>query len=350
MADKNTRKAIPWRVGGRHKPADPASHTTDSTFVALERRIRDLINEPRKRRLLIKRGPLWHQLCASLDAIGDSQLAIDAYATSSGSSDGAVYLAIYGLLQACFLQQDAIHNLCEALDLDDSYKDYRELMAVRELRNDAVGHPTKRGQKSAYRYYSISRFTMSKLGFQMLVHGASGFIEFREVSLAAVIADQRTYVGKLLASVLAKLETELEDHRARFRMKKLTDQIDPQTPYAFENLSRGVYDDSPEQRAHAHMGLWGLGRIRKVFEDFKATLAERDIEIDTYPGIEVLYDEIDYPVETLEAFLNAKKTGAELPLDPRLALIVVDYLRAKVRELKTMAGEMDTTYASKGEV
>ena len=123
MADKKKRKAIPSRAGGRHKPADPASHTTDSDFIALERRIRDLINEPRKRRLLIKRGPLWHQLCASLDAIGDSQLAIAAYPAAPGSDDGEVYLAIYGLLQACFLQQDAIHNLCEALDLDDSYKE-----------------------------------------------------------------------------------------------------------------------------------------------------------------------------------------------------------------------------------
>jgi hypothetical protein len=320
---------------------------TDIAIHELETRIRDLINEPRKRRLLMKRGPLWHQLCASLDVIGDSQLAIAAYANAPGSDDGAVYLAIYGLLQACFLQQDAIHNLCEALDLDDSYKDHPELMAVRELRNDAVGHPTKRGSKSAYRYYSISRFTMSKLGFQMLVHGVNGFIEFKDVSLGAAITDQRTYVGKLLASILAKLETEWESHKARFRMKKLKDQIGSLITYAFENLSRGVYDDSEQSTAHAHMGLWGLGHIREAFDRFKAALTERDIEIDAYPGIEVLYGEIDYPMENLRAFLEAKKARAELPLDPRAALIFVSYLRLKVRELETMAGEMDADYESK---
>jgi hypothetical protein len=59
------------------------------------------------------------------------------------------------------------------------------------------------------------------------------------------------------------------------------------------------------------MGLWGLLHIREAFDRFKAALAERDIEIDAHPGIEALYGEIDYPMESLRAFLEAKKARAE---------------------------------------
>ena len=59
------------------------------------------------------------------------------------------------------------------------------------------------------------------------------------------------------------------------------------------------------------------------------------------------YGDIDYPMESLMDFLEAKKARTALPLDPRAALIFVSYLRMKVRKLETMAGEMDADYESK---
>ncbi len=90
-----------------------------------ERRIRDLINEPRKRYTLIKKLGLWHQLCSCLDVIGDTELATTAYtAQKLGANKGSAYLAAYGLLQALFLQQDAIFNLCESLEISDNISNY----------------------------------------------------------------------------------------------------------------------------------------------------------------------------------------------------------------------------------
>ena len=43
------------------------------------RQIRHFINRPRKQYNLIKQLPYWHQLCSSLDTIGDTQYAVDAY-------------------------------------------------------------------------------------------------------------------------------------------------------------------------------------------------------------------------------------------------------------------------------
>ena len=59
------------------------------------RRIRDLMNEARKRYTLIKKPGLWHQLCSCLAVIGDTELAIAACATQElGDDKGSAYLAV----------------------------------------------------------------------------------------------------------------------------------------------------------------------------------------------------------------------------------------------------------------
>jgi len=45
----------------------------------LESEIRDLINQPRKKHFLLMDSAQWYQLCSSMDVIGDTELAIDAY-------------------------------------------------------------------------------------------------------------------------------------------------------------------------------------------------------------------------------------------------------------------------------
>lgn len=310
----------------------------------LEREIRDLINEPRKKHLLMRQGYLWIQLCTALDMIGDTQLAIDSFPISSAVKDyGALYLSIYGLLQACFLQQDAIKHLCEALGLEDSYKDHPRLVEIRELRNDAVGHPTKRNPKPPHRYCSISRISMSSVGFQMLTE-EDGASEFGFISLPDVIADQRTFIRKLLASILAKLHRELQEHREQFKMEKLINCFPDTMGYAFEKLSQGVYESRPEMVAHAHMGLWGLSHIRNTLTCIQDALERRGLEVSSYPGIDAFYDEIQHPIDNLEAFLNAKKAGGEGPIDGKTASIFVSFLRAEMDKLKVMAREIDEDY------
>ncbi|MFC1781911.1 hypothetical protein ACFLZ8_06595 [Planctomycetota bacterium] len=81
--------------------------------------VRDLINNPRKQFNLLKNPKLWNQLCSSLDVIEDTDLAIKAYQESKSSqNDGQKYLQLYGVLQALFLQQDAVDHLCESLSLE----------------------------------------------------------------------------------------------------------------------------------------------------------------------------------------------------------------------------------------
>lgn len=110
-----------------------------------EGRIRDLINEPRTQYSRIKQKGLWQQLCSCLDVIGDTEIAIAAYnAKKMDSGKGSLYLAVYGLLQSFVLQQDAVFHLGETLDIKGIRSKYPRLEQIREIRNDSIGHPTKR--------------------------------------------------------------------------------------------------------------------------------------------------------------------------------------------------------------
>ena len=67
----------------------------------LLKKIQDLCNHPWKRELLLNDKIKWNKLWTSMDAIEDTQLAIDAYLglNDFDGYDGG-YLYIYGLLQA----------------------------------------------------------------------------------------------------------------------------------------------------------------------------------------------------------------------------------------------------------
>ena len=100
------------------------------------KQIRHFINGPRKQYNLIKNLPYWFQLCASLDAIEDTKLAIDSFVAIKSEKDvGRLYLLVYGALQALFLQQDAINNLCEALEIPVDFGKYPKLQDIKNLRN-----------------------------------------------------------------------------------------------------------------------------------------------------------------------------------------------------------------------
>jgi len=111
-------------------------------------RIRNFIDEPRRQYVLSKNRALWSQCWSCLDVIEDSELAVVAYSAGEfGTSVGARYLAVYGLLQALFLQQDAVINLCESLGLPETIDNHLRLKEIREIRSDSIGHPTKRSRK-----------------------------------------------------------------------------------------------------------------------------------------------------------------------------------------------------------
>lgn len=117
----------------------------------LEDDVRKFINIGRHQVGLLNARGTWNQICSSLDVIGDTVLSIRDYISSPyPSSDGLKYIYTYGILQSLFLQQDAVRHLSEAFDIPLAPSE--KLMKVREIRNSAIGHPTKQQIKKSTHY------------------------------------------------------------------------------------------------------------------------------------------------------------------------------------------------------
>ena len=306
-----------------------------------EQRIRDLINEPRKRHTLIKKLGLWHQLCSCLDVIGDTELAIGAYtAQALGANKGSAYLAVYGLLQALFLQQDAIFNLCESLGISDNISNYSGLQEIREIRNASIGHPTKRGRKRPFSYHAISRFSLSSRGFQLQTSDETGTSKFEWISIPKLISDQHSYASAIFTSIIEKLEQEEAAHKEQFKKEKLVVVFSQTLAYHIEKIFESIRSgDNPA------FGALNLGILTQALKDFQVALAKRGIELDTYEVIEDLYEELAYPMSELEEYFQHLEKGQKPNINEKTAYIFAFFITKKFDELKGVAEEIDEEYA-----
>src|SRR5438067_8514108 len=121
-------------------------------------------------------------------------------------SDGEKYLMLYGVLQVLFVQQDAVSHLAEALNI--SYSVDPVLTEIRKVRNDSIGHPTKRGKGKGEAFNFISRISMDKSGFTLLTTYATDDTKFQHISVPQLIESQRDILRTTLSDVVEKLKEE----------------------------------------------------------------------------------------------------------------------------------------------
>ncbi len=171
--------------------------------------IRARVNESTRQERLMSDSQAWNHLCAAMDAVEDCQLAIDAYGTPREDlSEGDVYLRLYGLLQAMFVQQDAALQLGELLsgdrDLLRKFKEDRK--DIRSLRNSAVGHPSKVGFKAPFQHYGISRATLSTSHFELYSFADREDASDETIDTGDVIHRQAAIVAGMLSVLVATLD------------------------------------------------------------------------------------------------------------------------------------------------
>lgn len=142
-----------------------------------------LENNPSLYNRLKQKENFIYQFERSLDVIEDVCLAIESYVEQQIPDDNKeqLYLMIYGLLQAIYAQQDSVDNLCEALEIRGKlFRQEKRCNAIRNIRNDCVGHPSNSSQLSKNRrrclsknpnephssYYGITRISLSQSSFE----------------------------------------------------------------------------------------------------------------------------------------------------------------------------------------
>jgi energy-converting hydrogenase A subunit M len=304
----------------------------------LEQEVRRLINEPRKRDSILKNEKHWNKLCSSMDTIGDTELAYTQYLADldKPASKGELYYLVYGILQALYLQQDAVRHLSEALEL--GYENNQTLNKIRDIRNNSIGHPTQRNHgKDDTSYNFISRVTMNRSGFKLMKTYAGKKPKFINVDIPQLITEQRTVLKEVLDDVVGKLKMEEINHRKEHRDNKLIEIFPSTLHYYFEKITEGIFRETD----YLELGLGVLDIVEEIIVKLKQELIARDI----YEAYN-FEEEVSWTEYTLRKIREYFEKIGDHKLNEKDAYIYLTFLRKQFNLLKEMSIEIDNEYES----
>lgn len=139
-----------------------------------------------------------------LYTIEDCQSVVDSYKELPDfDANNAGYLKIYGLLQALYVQQDALSNLNKVtFNIAIDYKTKQELLAIRNIRNKTIGHPSSSGGE----YFTIFKTTLKKSGYTLMVHNKDDKTALLSINISKLISDQEMFLFPLMKKYLLELK------------------------------------------------------------------------------------------------------------------------------------------------
>jgi len=300
------------------------------------REIRECVNNPWKQRNLLANRKNWHMICASMDVIEDSQLAInDFYRLPRFTANSGGYLYLYGLLQAFFVQQDAVSNLNQSLFNRgiDWKKSFPDIYSIRELRNDAIGHPTNRGDKS---FHFISRISINETSFEIVsYHGDSNYkFDKKCVNLNFLRTIQTQIIGQILSAVKETLQSEWTEYKQKFNGMNLMSLIPENFAYS---LSK-VYEGYTSNNALAELCF---NELITCYTEIKDGIIERYGSIDALHSVEHITDKLDYIILRLQGWISDENLH-----NNKDAEIFLDGFKYSFDELKELLIEIDKEFCN----
>jgi len=304
-------------------------------------KIRELIAKPRKAYNIRKVLPHWHQLCASMDVIEDTELAIDAFLSIENENDhGKLYLLTYGVLQCLYAQQDAVKNLCEALKIKLDFGKYQSIKQIREIRNESIGHPSKKKAGDVLSFHRIMRVSLDVKGFELLSDHSDGRFETKTVSIYDCIQEQRRHLTEVLKDVVKYLKKEEEEHKMKFKNEKLEDSFGYDVRYHCGSMSESI---SSPMHHPPEMALADIEMIKKAIENFLNALSKRGISLDTYDSIKYEYEDTKFALKRLEDYFSSLKAG-KATITSKDARVYWEFMRNHAVEIIEIAKAIDEEY------
>jgi len=301
--------------------------------------IRDVLNDSTiaKTRIFTNKSKgFWDQLWTSLDTIGDTEVAIKSFSEMSEQDFKKVaYIITYGLLQALYLQQDAVSHLKESIlgTKITWLKEYPDVHFVRTIRNESTGHPTKNDHNPLKTniYAVINRNTISKTGFSYMIW-VLGKAETKNVKFNELIKAQEESLHTELSSILESIQESEHEHKKSFKGEKLAEILPSGEPYSLSLIRQVYYDELAWIIFLGFKEKYEL--IKQKIEDRYGPL-KQTLRI---PGTELLLTELDRIFLRIEEF---KKVGKDVEIDIG---IYADALVEKIKELKTHLEEIDEEF------
>ncbi len=308
-----------------------------TSIAELEAQLRDRINAGRKQHELLARDADWNRLCSGLDVVGDTELALDAYLAHPPVDDiGVRYLHVYGALQLLQTQQDAVAEICEALQIKPQSSP--KVPIVRELRSSAVGHPTRQRENNRIKSHFIVRASLSQHGFTIFTSIADEWPHIeRHVSIPQLIELQRVALAKSLSEVIAVLDEAEMKHRELHKDEKLRSCFPTTLSYYFSKIFESIHSPMYYPLGKMHVEL-----IAECLAKMKGMLEKRG-EWGVYDSVTYEYDLLEYPLNHLTAFFTRKE---ESRLNDKDAYIFAAFVREQIKTLIRIAEEIDEEYES----
>lgn len=214
----------------------------------LIKKIREHINRTEKQAEMLVERKKWLQLTSAIIALEDTACAVQFYISSQYPEDvNGKYLYTYGLLQALFVQMDAVNHICISLfnKKVGFEENYPEAYKVREMRNDVAGHPTNR---QGHYFTQLAQFSMNKCGFYYIKHDSEGDFEETQVitvDIREAIEETAQCVNDSLEKAIERLDEEfkcyINAHRGR-KMKEIFKGLDYIRAKMYDNDIPGLAD------------------------------------------------------------------------------------------------------------
>ncbi len=296
--------------------------------------IREYINKARKQSILLKNKYTWNQLCSSMDIIEDTELAIHEYLKLNNvKEDGLKYLFVFGIMQILFVQQDAIIHMSEALGFN--FQLDSDLKNIRNIRNDSVGHPTKRGNGINSKYNFIFRAYLSHKNLSLMTVSPKekDYTKFYHYDIVKLIDSQRKSINSSLKELVRMLQNEEKEHIGQYNDKEIADLFPSTLNYHFQKLTESSLVSKERQFRKINFDI-----ITSTLKKFKLELKKRD-SLDAYIGVNIVLEDLIYPIEKLRKFFSN-----EVNLDEEEVKIYSFYVKKQFDELIEMAKEIDEYY------
>ena len=292
------------------------------------------INRTEKQAVLLTNRQKWYRLTSALNVLEDTSCAIEYYLDNDFPADfKGKYLYTYGLLQALFVQEDAINSISIALFCKeiDFKNDYPKAYAVRELRNDVVGHPTYR---SKTQFIYLAQCSLSKNAFYYSIDNAkTGKSESVDVDVTAAINDQACCINTILRNAVDELDAEFRKYIEQHRGRKM------------KEIFSGLHYAKEKTLDPNSFGLWGYSSTKNMVKKCEEELVLRYGSVDVVDSYKDLLEEI----HEIYSLIDNGLPQIPYDLQSRFEKCMMQLLFSKLEELESYCKETDSYFENYGE-
>lgn len=309
-------------------------------------RIRKHINRTKKQSEILPFRLRWNKLTSALNVLEDTSWAVEYYLEADYPKDvKGKYLFLYGLLQALYVQQDAVRSIYFGLfdkELKKGISSHiQKALKVRNLRNDTIGHPTDLGESTKKeldlkQVYSISiaQFSMTKESFYYCKYNAKDRSNdsIENVNVMQAIEDNAKCINDILQRVVNDLDKEFKEYIEKHRDRKMADIFNT-LHYAEE---KALLDDV--------MQSWGYNATKEMVTKCEEELKKRYGSVEVVESFKFLLDDIHALHALIDDIYDICNESQE-----RVRYYLVELLFVKLHELEDYCRETDEYFENYGE-